>query len=78
MTYYVIFSSGKISSSILDNITACHRFMLLVIQNTYSSLQHCEILLEEAVSECNGDNVDIFIELVRENQQILRQRKVCV
>jgi hypothetical protein len=77
VTYYVFFS-GKISSSILDNITAYHVLMLLVIQNTYSSLQHCEILLEEAVSEWNGDNVDIFIELVCENQRILRQRKVCV
>lgn len=59
-------------------ITAYHVLMLLAIQNTYSSLQHCEILLEEAVTECYGDSVDKFIELVRENQLILRQRKVCV
>lgn len=41
------------------------------------SLKQIGILLEHIVKERNGGNVDDFVKLVRENQTILRDMKVC-
>jgi hypothetical protein len=75
--HYCVDIRAHLSPRLLNSSKKLEYILQLLFSCLVVSLEQSGILLEHIVKERNGGNVDDFVKLVRENQTILRDMKVC-